>query len=63
MAAVRFCCTNPVEMSKYYTLLHETLTDHNFITEPWRIYNVDETSMPPDPRKPIVVTRLGTKKV
>ena len=25
MAAVRFRCTNPVEISKYYTLLHETL--------------------------------------
>ena len=23
MAAVRFRCTNPVEISKYYTLLHE----------------------------------------
>ena len=34
MAAVRFRCTNPVEISKYYTLLHETLTDHNLIAEP-----------------------------
>ena len=63
MAAVRFSCTNPVEISKYYTLLHETLTDHNLIAEPWRIYNVNETGMPLDPRKPKVVTRLGTKKV
>ena len=63
MAAVRFRCTNPVEISKYYTLLHETLTNHNLIAEPWRIYNVDETGMPLDPRKPKVVTRLGTKKV
>ena len=34
MTAVRFHCTNPVEISKYYTLLHETLTNHNLIAEP-----------------------------
>ena len=62
MAAVRFRCTNPVEISKYYTLLHETLTNHHLIAEPWRIYNVDETGMPLDPCKPKVVTRLGTKR-
>ena len=34
MAAVRFRCTNPEEISKYYTLLYQTLTTHNLITEP-----------------------------
>ena len=63
MAAVRFRYTNPEEISKYYTLLYQTLTIHNLIAEPWRIYNVDETGMPLDPRKPRIITRLGTKKV
>ena len=58
MAAVGFCCTNPVEISKYCTLLH----DHNLIAEQWRIYIVDETGMSLDPCKPKVVTRLGTKR-
>ena len=34
MAAVRFRCINPVETGEYYTLLHETLTNHNLIAEP-----------------------------
>ena len=63
MAAVRFRCTNSEAIQNYYKLLKTTLTEHNFLGEPWRIYNVDETGMPLDPRKPRVVTKLGTKKV
>lgn len=63
MAAVRFRCTNSETIQNYYKLLKTTLTEHNFSGEPWRIYNVDETGMPLDPRKPRVVTKLGTKKV
>ena len=39
------------------------ISGNDFLGEPWRIYNVDETGMPLDPRKPRVVTKLGTKKV
>ena len=63
MAAVRFRCTNSETIQNYYQLLKTTLTEHNFSGEPWRIYNVDETGMPLDPRKPRVITKLGTKKV
>ena len=63
MGAVRFCCTNSEAIQNYYKLLKTTLTEHNFSGEPWRIYNVDETGMPLDPRKPRVVAKLGTKKV
>ena len=63
MAAVRFRCTNLEVIQNYYKLLKTTLTQHNFSGEPWRIYNVDETGMPLDPRKPRVVTKVGTKKV
>ena len=63
MGAVRFRCTNSEAIQNYYKLLQTTLTEHNFSGEPWRIYNVDETGMPLDPRKPRVVAKLGTKKV
>ena len=63
MAAVKFHCTNLEAVQNYYKLLKTTLTQHNFSGEPWRIYNVDETGMPLDPRKPRVVTKVGTKKV
>jgi len=63
MAAVRFRCTNQEAIHNYYKLLKTTLTEHDFSAEPWRIYNVDESGMPLDPRKPRVVTKVGTKKI
>ena len=63
MAAGRFRCTNLEVIQNYYKLLKTTLTKHNFSGEPWKVYNVDETGMPFDPRKLRVVTKVGTKKV
>ena len=39
------------------------LTEHNLLSSPAQIYNVDETGMPLDHRAPRVVTKRGQKKV
>ena len=44
-------------------MLKSTLTEHNLLNKPNRIYNVDETSMPLDHKPPKVVTTKGQKKV
>ena len=52
MAAVRFRCTNSEAIQNYYNLLKTTFTENSLSGESLRIYNVDETEIPLDPRKP-----------
>lgn len=59
-----FCERHPnITLRKGDSMAAVRFREHNFSGEPWRIYNVDETGMPLDPRKPRVITKLGTKKV
>ena len=46
-----------------FDLLKKTLDDNGLINSPERIYNIDKTGVPLDPKAPYVVTKKGTKKV
>ena len=54
---------NEDTITHYFDLLKQTVIDNSLINSPERIYNVDDTGAPLDPRAPNVVTRKGTKKV
>ena len=54
---------NEVTMKQYFDLLEDTLTQNNLLNHPARIYNVDETRMPLDPKSPNIITKKGVKKV
>ena len=56
-------CLDKEAMEEYFRLLKSTLTEHNLLNKPNRIYNVDETGMPLDHKPPKVVTTKGQKKV
>ena len=60
---VRVDAVNEDTITHYFDLLKQTLIDNSLINSPERIYNVDETGVPLDPRAPNFVTRKGTKKV
>ena len=44
-------------------VLKKPLQENGLINSPERIYNVDKTGVPLDPKAPNVVTRKGTKMV
>ena len=50
-------------MAKYFKLLEETLTEHDLINKPSRIYNMDETGMPLDHKQPKRIAPKGMRKV
>ena len=54
---------NEENMTKYFDLLEEVYNELDFKDHPQRIYNMDETGMPSDPRPPKVVVPKGRKKV
>ena len=54
---------NEVKMKQYFYLLEDTLTQNDLLNHPARIYNVDETGMPLDPKSPNILTKKGVKKV
>ena len=62
-ANVRMDAVNEDTITHYFDLLKKTLEENGLINSPERIYNVDETGVPLDPKAPNVVTRKGTKKV
>ena len=64
-AHVRMDALNKETMDHYFSLLHETLTEHGLLNKPSQIYNVDESGVPLNPRPPKVITTKGraTKKV
>ena len=49
--------------SAYFSLLEETLKDHDLLDKPPFIYNMDKSGMPLDHRQPKRVATKGTKKV
>ena len=50
-------------MSAYFSLLEETLKDHDLLDKPSFIVNVDESGMPLDHKQPKRVATKGMKKV
>ena len=63
-ALIRMDAVNEDTITHYFDLLKKTLEESGLINSPERIYNVDETGVPLDPKAPYVVTKKkGTKKV
>ena len=62
-AHVRMDAVNKDTVAYYFDLLKKTLEENGLINSPERIYNVDETGVPLDPKAPNVVAKKGTKKV
>ena len=62
-AGVRIDAINEDNMRKYFDLLEEVFDELDLKNHPERIYNMDETGMPLDPRPPKVVAPKGQKKV
>lgn len=56
---------NRETLDQYFSLLEDTLTEHDLLDKPSQLYNVDESGVPFNPRPPKIVTAKGrkTKKV
>ena len=54
---------NDENMKNYFDLLEEVYGELDFSDHPERIYNMDETGMPLDPRPPKIIAPKGLKKV
>lgn len=63
IAGVGIDAINEENMTKYFDLLEEVYNELDFKDHPQRIYNMDETDMPLDPRPPKVMVPKGRKKV
>ena len=54
---------NEVTMKQYFDLLEDTLTQNDLLNHPVKLYNVDETGMPLDPKSPNILTKKGVEKI
>jgi len=54
---------NPANMKNYFDQLRGIFDEYNFENHPEAIYNMNETSVPLEPRPPKVITQKGKKKV
>ena len=62
-AGVRIDAVNEENMRIYFNLLKEVYDELDFAGDPERIFNMDETGVPLEPRPPKVVAHKGVKKV
>ena len=62
-AHVRMEATNKENIKHYFKLLKEIFDTNDFAAHPERVYNMDESGMPLDPKPPKVVSLKGQKKV
>lgn len=63
LSRVRKNAVTEENMKNYFTLLKKTLVDNDILNKPSRIFNMDETGMPLDPKQLKRVALKGTKKV
>ena len=61
-AHIRMDTINRETMEQYFALLYDTLITHGLLNKPLQIYNVDETSVPFNPRPPKVVAAKGKEQ-
>ena len=54
-AHVRMAAVNQATLVQYFELLHDTLVEHNLLHSPSKIYNMDESGIPLDPRHPMLL--------
>ena len=62
-AGVRLDAINDENMQNYFDLLEEVYDELYLRNHPERVYNMDETGMPLDPRTPKIIAPKGKKKV
>ena len=62
-ADVRMKALSRQNIEHYFNLLKEIMDENDFSNHPERIYNMDESGIPLDPRPPRVLTLKGKKKV
>ena len=62
-AHVRMNAVTSDKLKNYFALLSEVLESNDFINHPERVYNMDETGIPLDPKPPKVLCKKGQKKI
>ena len=62
-AGVRLNAVNAENISTYFSSLKSVLDEHGFEEHPERVYNMDETGVPLEPRPPKVIAAKGIKKI
>ena len=62
-AGVRMDAVNADNINAYYDLLRSVYDEFGFDDHPERIYNMDETGVPLQPRPPKIVAAKGQKKI
>lgn len=60
---VRMNAMTEQNLSSYFDLLRDCMLENDLMNHPERIYNMDESGMPLDPKPPKVVAVRGQKKV
>ena len=60
---VRMNAMNRENLTNYFALLKECMEENDLMDHPERIYNMDESGIPLDPRPPKIVALKGQKKV
>ena len=63
LSQVRSNAVTKENINNYYSLLKKTLVDKDLLNKASRIYNMDESGMPLDPKQLKRVAHKGTKKV
>ena len=54
---------NAENMREYFDLLRRVFDEFDFDAHPERIYNMDETGVPLEPRPPKVIAQKGQRKI
>ena len=60
---LRMDAMNKDTLKQYFSLLEDTVKENDLINSPTKLYNVDKTGIPLDPKTPRIVTVKGTRKV
>ena len=58
ISPVRMDAVKEETMDHYFSLLKDTLDEHNLRDKPEQIYNVDESGLPLDPKAPNIIVRI-----
>ena len=62
-AGVRLNAVNAENISAYFSSLKSVFDEHGFQEHPERVYNMDETGVPLEPRPPKVIAAKGIKRI
>ena len=60
---VRMNAITRENLQQYFKLLDDCMTEYDFANHPERVYNMDESGVPLDPKPPKVVSVKGQRKI